>query len=48
MTLETLSPYLPSRYFSGDVPDEITGLLGVGGVLSVSWLIDAYSHGIFL
>jgi leucyl/phenylalanyl-tRNA--protein transferase len=47
MLFENLSPYLPSRYFSGYIPQVGTGLVGVGGVLSVGWLIDAYSHGIF-
>jgi leucyl/phenylalanyl-tRNA--protein transferase len=47
MRFDGLSPYFPSRYFSSYNPDEVTGLVGVGGVLSVGWLIDAYSHGIF-
>ncbi|MDR1485611.1 MAG: leucyl/phenylalanyl-tRNA--protein transferase [Planctomycetaceae bacterium] len=41
------SPYVPSRYFSGYCPDAESGLICVGGILSVRWLIDAYSHGIF-
>ncbi|HWC90227.1 MAG TPA: leucyl/phenylalanyl-tRNA--protein transferase [Pirellulales bacterium] len=37
----------PSRYFPP--PDEATwhGLVGTGGQLSIEWLLDAYSHGIF-
>ncbi|MDR2754979.1 MAG: leucyl/phenylalanyl-tRNA--protein transferase [Planctomycetaceae bacterium] len=47
MLLNVLSPYFPSRYFSQYEPEEKTGLVCIGGVLSISWLIDAYSHGIF-
>jgi leucyl/phenylalanyl-tRNA--protein transferase len=47
MLFDMFSPYIPSRYFWGHSPDEETGLVGIGGMLSVSWLIDAYSHGIF-
>ncbi|MDR2761088.1 MAG: leucyl/phenylalanyl-tRNA--protein transferase [Planctomycetaceae bacterium] len=47
MLFNVLSPYFPSRYFSDYEPDEETGLVCIGGILSIDWLIDAYSHGIF-
>jgi leucyl/phenylalanyl-tRNA--protein transferase len=46
MRFDVRSPYFPSRYFSGFDPDD-SGLVRVGGFLSVGWLIDAYVHGIF-
>jgi leucyl/phenylalanyl-tRNA--protein transferase len=35
------------RYFPPPRDADAYGLLGVGGELSVAWLLDAYSHGIF-
>ncbi len=37
----------PSRFFPPAEDADREGLLGFGGELTVEWLLDAYSHGIF-
>jgi len=37
----------PSRYFPPVEAADEDGLLAVGGQLTIPWLLDAYSHGIF-
>lgn len=37
----------PSRYFPPAEEADSDGLLALGGQLTPSWLIDAYTHGIF-
>jgi leucyl/phenylalanyl-tRNA---protein transferase len=37
----------PSRYFPPAEDADREGLLGFGGELTIEWLLDAYTHGIF-
>jgi leucyl/phenylalanyl-tRNA--protein transferase len=37
----------PSRFFPPAESADRSGLVGIGGSLSVPWLVDAYRHGIF-
>ena len=42
-----MSTLPPSKFFPSAADASADGLLRVGGMLSMEWLLDAYRHGIF-